>query len=184
MRTIFLPGIGGSDERHWQTLWERGSSDTHRIAPASWDEPDFDDWSDALDRAAAAEPSLLVAHSLGCLLAVRWAHRNPDRVAGVFLVVAPDPASPVFPAQAESFAIGLDIRLERPGLLVTSDDDPYCSPQQSAVFADTWRIPQVSVGAHGHLNSASGLGEWREGRNLLTAFTAGMGTGALRLSQP
>ena len=90
----------------------------------------------------------------------------------------------MFPAQAESFASGLDVRLERPGLLVTSDDDPYCSPQQSAVFADTWRTPRVSVGAHGHLNSASGLGEWSEGRNLLTAFTAGMGAGATGRSLP
>ncbi|WP_374006924.1 RBBP9/YdeN family alpha/beta hydrolase [Leifsonia sp. LS-T14] len=177
IRTILLPGIGGSDERHWQTLWERGRSDIRRIAPASWDAPDFADWSDALDRAAGDRPSLLVAHSLGCLLAVRWAHRNPQRVAGLFLVAAPDPAAEVFPAQAESFAAGLDVRLERPGLLVTSDDDPYCSPRQSAVFAETWRIPRVSVGPHGHLNSASVLGDWGEGRNLLTAFTAGLGVG-------
>ena len=78
MRTIIVPGLGGSDEHHWQSLWERESPDMLRIAPASWDEPTFIDWSAALDRVAGDERVVLVAHSLGCLLAVRWT--GPTRV--------------------------------------------------------------------------------------------------------
>jgi predicted alpha/beta hydrolase family esterase len=33
----------------------------------------------------------------------------------------------------------------------------------------------IRIGAHGHLNRASRLGEWDEGRRLLTAFVAGLG---------
>jgi len=174
MRSIVVPGIGGSDETHWQTLWERECSDLRRLVPTSWDQPDFDDWSDSLSRAVSDEPSLLIAHSLGCLLAVRWAHAHPDRVAGLFLVAAPDPAGPEFPPQATSFTSGLDVHLGVPAVLITSDDDPYCTPQQSARFADTWGIASLSVGRRGHLNSASGLGYWTEGRNLLTSFAAGL----------
>ena len=174
MRTVLLPGIGGSDAEHWQTAWERDSPELHRFSPASWDEPDFEDWSAALDRAIAGETAILVAHSLGCLLAVRWAQEHPARVAGVFLVAAPDPAGPLFPPQAASFAAGLDAQVVVPAVLITSDDDPYSSPEHAATIARTWRIPIVSVGNRGHLNSASGIGSWSEGRNLLTAFTAGL----------
>lgn len=174
MRAVLLPGIGGSDDQHWQSLWERESQEFRRFKPSSWDEPDLDDWSTALDQAVGREPAVLVAHSLSCLLAVQWSAAHSGRVAGLFLVAAPDPTGPRFPQEAGAFASGLDARPSAPALLVASDDDPYCSAVQSAAFADVWRIPRVSVGNHGHLNSASGLGAWSEGRNLLTAFVAGL----------
>jgi uncharacterized protein len=174
MRIITLPGIGGSDAEHWQTIWERESPELRRFAPSSWDEPDLEDWSAAVDLAVSDEPAVLVAHSLACLLAVRWSAANPGRLAGLFIVAAPDPSGPSFPRQAASFASDLDARPSIPALLVTSDDDPYCSESQSARFAAAWQIPRISVGRRGHLNSASGLGSWSEGRNLLTAFTAGL----------
>ena len=175
MRYITLPGIGGSDEDHWQSRWERESPAFRRFSPASWDAPDLEDWSAALDRAASDEPAVLVAHSLACLLAVRWSAANPGCAAGLFLVASPDPAGARFPPEAVSFASGLDVRPAAPALLITSDDDPYCSPSRSTVFADWWQVPRVSIGRRGHINSASGLGSWREGRNLLTAFAAGLG---------
>jgi len=175
MRTIVVPGMAGSDELHWQTLWERQSSGMLRIAPSSWDEPDFDDWSDALDRVAGDERVVVVAHSLGSLLSVRWARANPSRVAGLFLVAAPDPTAPTFPAQLSSFAHDLGSPPGAPAILIASDNDPYCSPQQSAALARAWNATLIMVGPHGHLNSSSGLGSWTEGRNLLMAFTTGTG---------
>jgi hypothetical protein len=85
-------------------------------------------------------------------------------------------------SQATSFTSGLNVQPSIPAVLVTSDDDPYCSPEQSTVFADAWRIPLLSVEQRVHLNSASGLGSWIEGRNLLTAFMAGLAAGPERLA--
>lgn len=167
MRTITLPGIGGSDEHHWQTFWEQTSSGLHRFTPSSWDEPDFDDWSEALDRAVGDESAVLVAHSLSCLLAVRWSHANPGRVAGLFLVAAPDPSGPRFPSQAESFASGLDVQAEVPAVLVASDNDPYCSAEQSVAIAHIWRIPLITLGERGRVDSASGL--WASGSKATTS---------------
>lgn len=175
MSIITMPGIGGSDDAHWQSQWERETLAIRRIVPASWDAPDLDDWSDALDRAVANEPAILVAHSLSCLLAVRWTAANPARVAGLFLGAAPDPDGPLFPTVAAAFAEGLDVRPSAPALLVTSEDDPYCSEDRAAEFATTWGVSRVGIGRRGHLNSASGLGAWPEGRRLLTAFSAGLG---------
>ena len=51
---IILPGLGGSCDVHWQTLWERRHPAMRRFAPASWDRPALGDWVAALDRAVGA----------------------------------------------------------------------------------------------------------------------------------
>jgi predicted alpha/beta hydrolase family esterase len=170
MRVVVVPGIGGSDEDHWQSRWEADSVDMVRLEPASWDAPEFGDWSAALDRATGGERVVIVAHSLGCLLAVRWAREHD--VAGLFLVAVPDPAGAAFPRVAADFGDDLVAPPGAPTLLIASDDDPYCSPERSAAFARAWQADLVSVGSHGHLNSASNLGPWYEGRDLFAGFIA------------
>lgn len=55
---ITLPGIGGSDGAHWQTIWEKSNRAMARFEPGDWDNPDLSDWLAALDRAIgqSAEP--------------------------------------------------------------------------------------------------------------------------------
>jgi serine hydrolase len=62
-----------------------------------------------------------------------------------------------------------------PGLVVSSDDDPYCTPRAAQRLARGWTVGHVSVGRAGHVNQASGLGAWRSGQALLGAFLAGLG---------
>ncbi|NUS10737.1 MAG: serine hydrolase family protein, partial [Streptomyces sp.] len=78
---VVIPGIDGSDERHWQSRWEaEWGGAAVRIAPASWTEPDLADWIAAVGAAygtasAAAGRAgavVLVAHSLGCWAAACW----------------------------------------------------------------------------------------------------------------
>jgi predicted alpha/beta hydrolase family esterase len=54
-----------------------------------------------------------------------------------------------------------------PALVVASTDDPWCTLDRSREFADAWGARLELAGAHGHLNSASGLGDWAHGRELL-----------------
>lgn len=183
MQFVMVPGIDGSDADHWQTIWERALGDTAvRFAPSSWSEPDLADWCDALDRCVPADrPSLLIAHSLGCLAVAHWsrvaATRDTRPVGGVVLVAPPDPAGSGFPAAAGTF-VGVPIGpLPLPGLIIASDDDPYATPEATGQLAAGWGVPVVSVGAAGHLNSASGLGDWPAGWALVTAFRAGLGNG-------
>jgi predicted alpha/beta hydrolase family esterase len=63
-----------------------------------------------------------------------------------------------------------------PGVVVASGDDPYCCNETAARLAHDWRIPLISAGRGGHLNSASGLGAWAFGEALLAAFVAGTGS--------
>lgn len=179
MRIVMVPGIDGSDETHWQSHWEASlGSEARRIAPSSWSAPDLTDWSRAISDAVTPADAgvVLVAHSLGCLAVTHWLTRVVDGVDGVLLVAPPDPTGPNFPATAAPTFAGVDLdAVGAPGLVVTSDDDPYCDPGAAARLCSSWQLPHISMGNHGHLNSASGLGSWETGRNLLTAFMAGLG---------
>jgi predicted alpha/beta hydrolase family esterase len=172
--SVIVPGIGGSGPAHWQSRWEVGLRDARRIAPASWDEPDLDDWVAAIDRAVGdAEPvPVLVAHSLGCLAVAHWAQRTDAasaRVAGAFLVAPPDPAGPMFPAPARAFAAPTG-PLPIPALVLASTDDPYCFLDRAVEIAAVWGAPLLELGARGHVNVESGCGEWPEGLQLLEDF--------------
>ena len=180
MHFLIIPGINGSGPDHWQSRWQdTWGASASRIAPSSWDEPDVADWCHALDRAAGRRgPSgvVLVAHSLGCLAAATWLARPQPGVRGAFLVAPPDAAGPSFPATAAaSFTACETAALTVPGLVVSSDDDPYCTPRTAQRLAAGWGAGHVSIGPAGHVNAASGLGAWECGRALLRAFTAGLG---------
>ncbi|MGY1577949.1 RBBP9/YdeN family alpha/beta hydrolase [Streptomyces sp. MN13] len=176
---VVIPGIDGSDGQHWQTLWERqwGTSAV-RISPASWSAPDLGDWVDAVQEAydcASRQDSrvVLVAHSLGCWAASVWLNKNPSSSTdGAFLVAPPDPQGPAFPRQAAATFTEVAAQpLPCPALVVGSANDPYCTPEAAAGFAAQWDARWHLAGACGHVNSASNLGSWRYGRELLDSLT-------------
>jgi uncharacterized protein len=174
-----VPGIDGSDDTHWQSIWEKRHPNTSRIAPSSWSRPDLEDWSQAIDDAVrqACTDVVIVAHSLGCLAVTHWMIGRDNGVRGLFLVAPPDTAGPRFPVEPAGGFLSVRAHpLTVPGVVVASDDDPYCSTETAARLAHDWRIPRISAGRHGHLNSVSGLGAWAFGEALLPAFTAGTGS--------
>jgi len=57
-------------------------------------------------------------------------------------------------------------------MLVTSTDDPYGPYDHSRDNAEIWGSEFVSVGPLGHINSASGLGDWPDGKTLFERFRA------------
>ena len=173
---VLLPGIGGSGAGHWQTLWQDDNPDFARIAPASWEVPELADWMSALDRVTGDRAPLLVGHSLGCLLALEWCRQYPARTAGLFLVALPNSVAAIFPLQGLPFAaIDLLTPPPVPILMVASDNDPYCEVGRSREIAGGLGAGWVSLGAVGHINADSGLGNWDHGQDLLVAFDAGIG---------
>lgn len=175
-KMITLPGIGGSGDTHWQSRWEQTEPRFHRFVPASWEHPDLEDWVQALERAVAdsAEPPVLVAHSLACLLVAHWAARSTSPIAGAFLVSVPNPDGPAFPLDAASFRSVPSVPLRFASLIVASSDDPYGDLAYVGQRARDWQTGLVVAGALGHINASSGLGDWAQGRGLLEAFCAGL----------
>ena len=173
---VILPGIGGSGELHWQTRWEKINPRYRRFRPTDWNQPDPDDWISALDRVvgAASKPPLLVAHSLACLLVAHWQQVSTAPVAGAFLVAVPSPQSEAFPAEATSFANPPLSKFRFPSLVIASANDPYGTIEHARERASQWGSGIVEVGELGHVNEASGLGDWPQGKALLVAFAAGV----------
>lgn len=171
---LILPGFGSSGPEHWQTRWEACEPSFRRAHMPSWDQPDLEQWLAALAeavRSLSAAP-VIVAHSLGCLAVAHHAARG-GLAAGALLVAPPDPAGPMFPPAARSFAPVPLLRLPFRSRLVASQNDPYGGMEFARLCASAWGSELIDVGPRGHINAESALGDWREGRALLTDLLAG-----------
>jgi hypothetical protein len=133
-----------------------------------WERPRCADWVARLDAAVAATPAVLVAHSSACALIAHWAGASGSRHVRAALLVAPsDPEAASYPAGPTGFA-PMPLRpLPFQSIVVTSTDDPFVTVERARMFADAWRSRFVSVGAAGHINSQSDLGDWPAGFTLL-----------------
>ena len=170
---LIVPGHGNSGPTHWQSLWQARNPHWQRLQVNDWDHAVCDEWVAALDRhlSAMGPDTVVVAHSLGCLAVVHWAARHARPLRGALLVAVPDPAAAAYPA-ADS--IGFTPLPQKPlpfrSTVVTSTDDPYGSAAYARACANAWGSGYVEMGPRGHLNAASGLGEWAEGFGLLDAL--------------
>ena len=169
---LIVPGIGNSGPGHWQTLWEREHPDWRRVQQRDWDHPICPEWVQRLDDAISrlSAPPLLIAHSIGCLVVARWAGRSSAKARAAFLVAVPDPAGPRFPPTAEGFQPVPSEALPFPSLVVASSDDPFGSVAFATRCAEQWGSGFVEIGAAGHINADSGLGDWPAGKALLAEW--------------
>lgn len=123
----------------------------------------------------------LVAHSLGCHLVAAWASvsKNTHAIAGALLVAPPDLSQADLPealhswrkTNASSSVNGaLPFSLPFPATCVISSNDPFASLAAGRAMAQRWGARCVAAGALGHINSDSGLGDWSQGRALLSGL--------------
>jgi predicted alpha/beta hydrolase family esterase len=178
---LILPGLYDSGPQHWQTLWQAGRPGFRRVEQADWEKPRCEDWVSRLEAAVlgAGPAALLVAHSSACALIAHWTLSRGGRVTaggrvvrGALLVAPSDPEAPSYPAGPTGFAPIPLVRLPFPSTVVASSNDPYVAPDRARVFAAAWGSRMVELGAVGHVNSASGLGGWPAGLDLLEELAA------------
>ncbi|MGX7894740.1 RBBP9/YdeN family alpha/beta hydrolase [Tsuneonella sp. HG222] len=168
-----VPGLNNSGPAHWQSLWEQQCSDFRRAELGMWDNPHRNTWVNQLNLAIhrAARPTILVAHSLGCLAVAWWAAlEQPDYgnpVIGALLVAPPDVDREGIDARLARFSSCPRENLPFPSILVASENDPFCSIDAARQLADDWGAGFENVGRLGHLNADSGLGDWQAGKELL-----------------
>lgn len=175
MRILLLPGWLDSGPGHWQTLWEAQHGD-RRVTQDDWLWPKRGDWMARLEEVLldGDEPALLVAHSLGCQLVAAWAahSRQTARVQGALLVAPPDLARDDMPPNLMPWWPIVRRRLPFAAIVISSHDDPYCAPERGAQMARDWGAERLDIGARGHINGDSDLGDWPEGRALLGRLRA------------
>ena len=170
LRNLLLPGWLDSDAAHWQSRWE-ALHGCRRVEQNDWLWPKRGDWMARLDEVLleSDQPAVLIAHSLGCQLVAAWAahSRHTARVRGALLVATPDLERDDTPPNLFRWRLIIRERLPFASLTVISSDDPYCAPERAEQMARDWGASAVGIGPCGHVNSASGLGDWPQGRALL-----------------
>lgn len=174
---LILPGYQNSGAGHWQTLWEARMPNAKRVQQRDWDAPRRSEWVAAVNTAIRAEavPIVLIAHSLGCITTAWWASQygsapHAARIAGALLVAPPDIERSDVPDEIEGFAPLPRLRLPFPSLLVASSDDPWCALPKAQAWAGELGARFHDIGARGHINAESGLGEWEQGHKWAQDF--------------
>jgi predicted alpha/beta hydrolase family esterase len=171
---VLIPGLFDSGPTHWQSVWEALDPRCRRVAQADWATPRCADWVATLDAAVAevGPGAVLIAHSLGCATVAHWCRRSALPARCAMLVAPADVDAPSFPPGATGFRpMPLD-RLRLPSLVVASDNDEFATLERARTFAAAWGSRFASIGAAGHINAASGLGDWPEGQRLLRELVA------------
>ena len=170
---LLLPGWQDSGPQHWQSVWQ-AQHGYQRVEQHDWIRPLRGDWIARLEDVLLSlnEPAVLVAHSLGCQLVAAWAahSRNTQRVRAALLVAPADTECLNLRQVLNSWSPLVLRRLPFCSTVVASRDDPYCSFERAKHFADSWGASLVEVGAAGHINADSGLGDWPQGQVLLQAL--------------
>ncbi len=159
---LILPGIHDSGPEHWQSLWLRQHPSMRRVVQRDWNHPVCSEWAAVLDDAVreAGPQTVLVAHSLACLQLAHWAANTRHRIRAAMLVAVPDPEGPAFPKEAIGFS-GVPLqRFAFRSLVIGSSDDPYGGLPQAQRCAAAWGSELIELEGLGHINAASGLGEW------------------------
>ncbi|MCE7061666.1 alpha/beta hydrolase [Dyadobacter sp. CY343] len=166
-----IPGLASSGPQHWQTIWEQQYPALFsRVMQENWDWPVKTDWVAQLQKQIRelTGPTILVAHSLGCITVAHWAQEHSsDKIKGALLVA---------PADADlskrlNFVVGFTpiptVKLRFPSIVVASTNDMYATIARSQHFADSWGSEFINLGKKGHINAVSGLGDWAEGKEIL-----------------
>jgi predicted alpha/beta hydrolase family esterase len=167
---ILVPGLRGEVADHWQTHLAATLPNARTVPPLGRAEPSLHARVSQLQGIVAETPGpvVLVAHSAGCLVTVHWAagYRGSPLV-GALLATPPTLATelpPEYPTIGDLRATGwLPIprqRLPFPSIVAASENDPLANPVRLRSLARAWGSRLLSLGAVGHLNPASGFGEW------------------------
>ncbi len=127
--------------------------------------PQADEWNDAVDQQIpAADGLILVAHSLGCITALRFVARHQIHDARLLLVGAFDQGLPAYP-ELDSFMMPApDYRQITPKVsaatVITAKDDPIAPYRNSIDVAHQLGAKLIVQPTGGHFLTSDGFREF------------------------
>lgn len=182
---VIVPGLRDHVDEHWQTLLQAKLAQTRKVVSVP---PLREDGLNCAARVEAIEqtvqavdgPIIFVAHSGGVIMLLHWARKYRHAVKGALLAAPPDFETPLpagYPKletlQAHGWLPVPAKRLPFASLVAASTNDPLASYASVEAMAKQWGSTLVNVGAVGHLNPASGFGEWPRAEQLLQQIDNG-----------
>ncbi|HIO90446.1 MAG TPA: alpha/beta hydrolase [Campylobacterales bacterium] len=170
---LVIPGLGGSDKNHWQSIWEKKYPNFKRVEQDDWNNPNLSTWLENLNISIkkSTKPIVLIAHSLGCLLITHYVKNHNTNIEAVLMVAPPDVEVDDVIKELKDFAPMPKDKLPFRSIVVISSNDPYSTLTRSEEFAKNCGSKLVNIGDKGHINSSSNLDEWEEGEKLLLSLT-------------
>jgi predicted alpha/beta hydrolase family esterase len=182
---LIVPGLRDAVALHWQTLLEARLRAAGRpvasVPPMGREDLDCAAKVAAIERTAQAVqgPLVIVAHSGGCVMLAHWAQQTTRPVQGALLAAPPDfdEAMPAGYPTLEALRAGgwLPVpraRLPFPSIVAGSRNDPLASYERVAELARDWGSRLVDLGEVGHLNPASGYGDWPRADEFIAELAA------------
>ncbi|WP_321965214.1 RBBP9/YdeN family alpha/beta hydrolase [Paraburkholderia sp. J7] len=173
---LIVPGLRDHVAGHWQTLLEASLPNAVSVPPLEVDKLSCAARVAALDQALAAigGPVILVAHSAGVITTVQWARQHAGRIHGAVLATPPDLDTPAPEGYPTKDVLEMDgwlpvprERLPFPSIVAASRNDPLGAFDRVSELASAWGSRLVDLGEVGHLNPASGFGEWPLAQSLI-----------------
>ena len=173
---VVVPGLRDETPTHWQSLLAATLPAVHVLPALGRRNIDLTARMAAIEAAVSSitGPVIIVAHSGGVISTVHWALQTRLRVRGALLATPPvfDRSLPAEFPELPAFEQAGWLPLPRsplpfPGIVAASRNDPLGPFDKVAELARSWQSELVDLGEVGHLNPASGFGEWPGARNLI-----------------
>ncbi|MCY1166502.1 MAG: alpha/beta fold hydrolase [Pseudomonadota bacterium] len=175
---LVVPGLRDHVSEHWQTLLAARLPQARTVPPMGREDLNCADRINAIEREIAAieGPVVIVAHSGGCITVAHWARTtsHANAVRGALLATPPDFDSPMpagYPGldalQAGGWLPVPRERLPFRSLVAMSRNDPLGEYVRVGELAGAWGSQTIDLGNVGHLNPASGFGEWLQAEELI-----------------
>jgi serine hydrolase len=173
---LIVPGLRDHVAEHWQTLLAARLPRVRSVPPMGREDLDCAARVEAIDRELAAieGPVIVVAHSGGVIMVAHWARKHRRPIHGALLATPPDFEQPMpegYPTMDALAASGwLPVPrdpLPFPSIVAASRNDPLGRFERVAELAHAWGSRIVDLGKVGHLNPASGFGEWPQAEEFI-----------------
>jgi predicted alpha/beta hydrolase family esterase len=179
---LIVPGLRDHVPQHWQTLLASRLPRVRTVTPMGRGDLDCKARIDAIERETAriSGPIVLVAHSGGVMSVLRWAQQTRRAIRGALLATPPDFEQPMpegYPSidalwSGGWFPVPRD-PLPFTSIVAASRNDPLARYERVAALARSWGSKLVDLGAVGHLNPASGYGDWPAADAFISEIDAG-----------
>jgi predicted alpha/beta hydrolase family esterase len=179
---LIIPGLRDHVATHWQTGLADKLPKVCTVPPMGREDLYCHKRVQAIEAAISAidGPVVLVAHSGGCVMVAHWAHvsQYAHRVVGALLATPPDFEQPMPEGYPTLTALAAGGWLPVPrqllpfrSLVATSTNDPLGAQDRVGALAQDWGSETIDLGEVGHLNPASGYGEWPMAQTLIARLS-------------
>ncbi len=110
---------------------------------------------------------VLISHSMGGIAIAHWAVKFGTQIKAAMIVAPPDLDNPWQDLGLASFTPIPTQKLPFPSVIVGSNNDHWATQQRTKTFAQQWGSTLHFIGNAGHINAASGFGQWHAGLVIL-----------------